>query len=84
MRGSASLLRTGIVMGAVLVLVAIVGPSLAPFDPAEPVAPQLAEPMPPGHALLCICKFVRRIRHSRDQGAMRAAPIVMSDPLLQD
>ena len=44
----------------------------------------LGEPMPPGHELLRTCKFVRRIRYSRAQGAMRAAPIVMSNPLLQD
>lgn len=42
------LLRFGLVMGALLVLLAIVGPWLAPFDPTAPVAPQLAEPSPPG------------------------------------
>jgi peptide/nickel transport system permease protein len=42
------LLRAGLVMGALLVLDAIVGPSLAPFDPTAPVAPHLAEPTPPG------------------------------------
>ncbi len=41
------LLTIGLVMGAVLVALAIVGPTLAPFDPTEPVAPQLAEPAPP-------------------------------------
>jgi peptide/nickel transport system permease protein len=35
-------------MGLVLVALAIVGPSLAPFDPTAPVAPRLAEPSPPG------------------------------------
>ena len=34
-------------MGALLVLIALVGPGLAPFDPTAPVAPQLAEPSPP-------------------------------------
>ncbi len=47
MRGTGSLLRLGLAMGALLVLVAAVGPTLAPYDPAAPVAPQLAEPMPP-------------------------------------
>jgi peptide/nickel transport system permease protein len=42
------LLVIGLVMGAVLVGLAIVGPGLAPFDPTEPVAPRLAEPQPPG------------------------------------
>jgi len=42
------LLRAGLVMGVVLVLVAVVGPSLAPYDPTAPVAPHLAEPTPPG------------------------------------
>jgi peptide/nickel transport system permease protein len=46
-RGAGSLLRVGVAMGVLLVLVAVVGPRLAPFDPAAPVAPQLAEPMPP-------------------------------------
>jgi peptide/nickel transport system permease protein len=46
-RGTGSLLRLGLAMGALLVLVAAVGPTLAPYDPAAPVAPQLAEPMPP-------------------------------------
>jgi len=46
-RGTSSLLRLGLAMGALLVLVAAVGPTLAPYDPAAPVAPQLAEPMPP-------------------------------------
>ncbi len=41
------LLRVGLAMGALLVLVAVVGPAAAPFDPAAAVAPQLAEPMPP-------------------------------------
>ena len=41
------LLRFGLAMGAVLVLLAVVGPWLAPFDPTAPVAPQLAEPSPP-------------------------------------
>jgi peptide/nickel transport system permease protein len=41
------LFQAGLVMGALLVLVAFVGPGLAPFDPAAPVAPQLAEPSPP-------------------------------------
>lgn len=35
-------------MGALLIVAAMVGPSVAPFDPAAPVAPQLAEPMAPG------------------------------------
>jgi peptide/nickel transport system permease protein len=35
-------------MGAVLVAAALLGPALAPYDPAAAVAPQLAEPMPPG------------------------------------
>lgn len=48
MRGGGSLLRIGLVMGALLIVVAMVGPSVAPFDPAAPVAPQLAEPMAPG------------------------------------
>jgi peptide/nickel transport system permease protein len=43
-----NLLRVGLVMGALLVVLAAVGPSLAPFDPTESVAPQLAEPQPPG------------------------------------
>jgi peptide/nickel transport system permease protein len=47
-RGTGALLRLGLVMGALLALVAVVGPSVAPYDPAAPVAPQLAEPMPPG------------------------------------
>jgi peptide/nickel transport system permease protein len=47
-RGGGSLLRIGLVMGALLIVVAMVGPSVAPFDPAAPVAPQLAEPMAPG------------------------------------
>jgi peptide/nickel transport system permease protein len=34
-------------MGALLVVTAVVGPALAPFDPTAPVAPQLAEPQPP-------------------------------------
>ena len=34
-------------MGALLVAVAVIGPSFAPYDPAAPVAPQLAEPMRP-------------------------------------
>lgn len=42
------LLRFGLAMGAGLVLLAVVGPALAPFDPTAPVAPQLAEPSPPG------------------------------------
>ena len=42
------LLGVGLAMGALLVAVAIVGPALAPFDPTAPVAPQLAEPSPPG------------------------------------
>ncbi len=42
------LLRAGLAMGALLVAVAIVGPALAPYDPTAPVAPQLAEPSPPG------------------------------------
>ena len=41
------LFQAGLVMGALLVLVALVGPGLAPFDPTAPVAPQLAEPSPP-------------------------------------
>jgi len=41
------LLVVGLVMGAFLVLLAIVGPTLAPHDPAASVAPQLAEPSPP-------------------------------------
>jgi peptide/nickel transport system permease protein len=43
-----TLLRLGLVMGAGLALVALAGPALAPFDPTAPVAPQLAEPSPPG------------------------------------
>ena len=46
--GSRWLLRLGLGMGAVLIAAALVGPTLAPFDPAASVAPQLAEPMPPG------------------------------------
>lgn len=42
------LLRAGLVMGALLVVTAVVGPALAPYDPTAPVAPQLAEPSPPG------------------------------------
>jgi peptide/nickel transport system permease protein len=42
------LLTVGLAMGALLVVLAIVGPSLAPYDPTAPVAPQLAEPSPPG------------------------------------
>lgn len=42
------LLRFGLLMGAGLVLLAVFGPALAPFDPTAPVAPQLAEPSPPG------------------------------------
>jgi peptide/nickel transport system permease protein len=42
------LLRFGLAMGAGLVLLAVLGPALAPFDPTAPVAPQLAEPSPPG------------------------------------
>ncbi len=45
MRG---LFRIGLLMGALLVATALVGPALAPFDPTAPVAPQLAEPQPPG------------------------------------
>ena len=45
--GSRWLLASGLVMGTVLVLLAIFGPTLAPFDPTAAVAPQLAEPMPP-------------------------------------
>ncbi len=47
MRGPGSLLRLGLAMGALLVLVATFGPSVAPYDPAAAVAPQLAEPMSP-------------------------------------
>lgn len=43
-----SLLTVGLAMGALLVVLAIVGPALAPYDPTAPVAPQLAEPSPPG------------------------------------
>jgi len=46
-RASTSLLRVGLAMGALLVLVAILWPSAAPYDPAASVALQLAEPMPP-------------------------------------
>jgi peptide/nickel transport system permease protein len=42
------LLIAGLAMGALLVLVALVGPTLAPYDPTAPVAERLAEPMPPG------------------------------------
>src|SRR5262245_30196311 len=35
-------------MGTLLVVVALVGPRLAPYDPTASVARQLAEPMPPG------------------------------------
>jgi peptide/nickel transport system permease protein len=45
--GERLLLACGLVMGAVLVAAAIAGPLVAPYDPAAPVAPQLAEPMPP-------------------------------------
>ncbi len=38
----------GLAMGALLVLLAIVGPTLAPYDPTASVARQLAEPLPPG------------------------------------
>src|SRR5215831_17858637 len=41
------LLQVGLAMGAVLVIVALVGPALAPYDPTAPVAHQLAEPTPP-------------------------------------
>ena len=40
-RPQASLLRVGLVMGAGLVLVAVLGPLLAPFDPAASVAPRM-------------------------------------------
>ena len=46
--GTRLLLVCGVVMGTALVAAAIIGPLVAPFDPAAPVAPQLAEPMPPG------------------------------------
>jgi peptide/nickel transport system permease protein len=46
-RGARGLLGLGLVMGAVLVAVAVLGPPLAPFDPAAVVAPRLAEPLPP-------------------------------------
>lgn len=42
------LLTVGLAMGALLVVLAIVGPTLAPYDPAASVALQLAEPAPPG------------------------------------
>jgi peptide/nickel transport system permease protein len=42
------LLGIGLAMGSVLVVFAILGPSLAPYDPTAPVAHQLAEPLPPG------------------------------------
>ena len=42
------LLGMGLAMGALLVALAIVGPVFAPYDPTAPVAPQLAEPLPPG------------------------------------
>ncbi len=42
------LLRAGVVMGLLLVALAIVGPTLAPFDPTAPVSPHLAEPTAPG------------------------------------
>ncbi|MEO6025797.1 MAG: ABC transporter permease [Candidatus Binatia bacterium] len=42
------LLRAGVVMGFFLVVLAIVGPTLAPFDPTAPVSPHLAEPTSPG------------------------------------
>ena len=41
------LLAVGLAMGALLVLLAIVGPTLAPYDPTASVAPTLAEPAPP-------------------------------------
>ena len=41
------LLTVGLAMGAFLVLLAIVGPTLAPYDPTASVAPTLAEPAPP-------------------------------------
>ena len=42
------LFRIGVAMGLVLVAFAIFGPTIAPFDPTEPVSPHLAEPTPPG------------------------------------
>jgi peptide/nickel transport system permease protein len=42
------LLYIGLLMGAGLVLLALLGPALAPFDPTASAAPQLAEPLPPG------------------------------------
>lgn len=45
--GSHSLLLSGLAMGLLLVLTALVGPVFAPYDPAATVATQLAEPMPP-------------------------------------
>ena len=45
MRG---LFHVGLVMGALLVVLAVVGPVVAPFDPTEPVAAELSEPRPPG------------------------------------
>jgi peptide/nickel transport system permease protein len=42
------LLQVGLKMGALLVVIAVAGPALAPFDPTAPVAPQLAEPAAPG------------------------------------
>jgi peptide/nickel transport system permease protein len=47
MRQGRGLFIAGAVMGALLVVAAVVGPRLAPFDPTKSVAPQLAEPMPP-------------------------------------
>jgi len=48
MRRRRGLLAAGLAMGALLVLVAVVGPTLAPYDPAAPAAHSLAEPLPPG------------------------------------
>ena len=46
-RARQGLFSIGLAMGAVLVVVALVGPALAPFDPTAQVAPSLAEPLPP-------------------------------------
>ena len=45
--GERLLLICGLAMGTLLVTAAVAGPLVAPYDPAAPVAPQLAEPMPP-------------------------------------
>jgi peptide/nickel transport system permease protein len=46
-RARRGLFAVGLAMGALLVVTALVGPMLAPFDPTAPVAPSLAEPLAP-------------------------------------